>query len=530
MKNKKRMFMMGVFASCMLIPTSVSALTKSETIYANLNYDGSFLKSSVTNHLAFLEKKEEVDETILKDILNINGDEKFKTDGNKIVWENKGRDIFYRGTTEEEIPIDVEVEYFLNGKRRSPKKMIGKKGEVKIVYHFVNKDRKTVQIGGCREDVYTPFVVSVGTIIEGKNNKDFSITNGKVISTGTRSMIVGLSAPGLYESTGISELEGLDDITLSYSTTHFSMQNTYIVATPKMLSEKEFTVLGKVDDLYQSMQALDSNMQKLVSGATEVSSGATTLYDGGKSLRYNMGAMHEASSRLKNGSITLNEGLTALKNAILQMKGSIQNQLQGKSVDEVIATLQNLKAQNQLVIESTLQKSGKSFVELESIYVQNHLQNYQAQGDNDPLGALKNAYELSLLLTGNNSAIDISLNVLSSFHQIDLLLSSIEQLETGSFTLRAGLTTLEDGSKKLYQGSLDIEEGMKKLMEGSEQLKNGSQAFQEQGIKELVGYSNTVKKYSDKMEALVSLSKEYKGFASSNSDSTLFVYTISSIK
>ncbi len=530
MKNKKLMFATFVAMGSLFVPTSASALTKSETIYTNLGYDGKIEKSSVTNHLAFLKEHEEVDHTTLKDILNMNGEEKFKMDGEKIIWENQGRDIFYRGTTDALLPIDVEIEYFLNHKKMSPKKMKGKKGKVKIVYHFTNKDKKVVQISGKNEEMYTPFVVSVGTVMEGKDNKDFSITNGKVISTGTRSMIVGLASPGLYESTGINEFHQFDDITLTYSTSSFALSSTYIVATPKLLSESEFTSLGKVDALYQSMQALDENMEKLVSGTQEMSSGTSTLYDGSESLRYHMEKIKDASFQLKNGSVQLNQGLSTLKNAILQMKVGINNQLQGKSIEEVTTTLQNLKAQNNTLLQSTLQKSGKSFSELQTIYIQNNLQNYQAQGESDPLGLVKGAYELCALLSGNNSAIDISLNVLSSFHQIEILLSSIEKLEAGSSTLKDGLVIMEDGTTKLYQGSIDIENGIKKLMDGSNRLNNGAKDFQEQGIKKLVGYSNTIKKYSNKMDALVTLSKEYKGFASQNSDSTLFVYTVSPVK
>lgn len=530
MKKKKLMFTTFVIASFMMIPTCASALTKSETIYSNLGYDGKVLQSSVSNHLTFLDEHEEVDDTLLKDILNINGDEKFKVDGNKIIWENKGRDIFYRGTSDTLLPIEIEIEYFLNGKKKKPEKMLGKSGEIKIIYHFINKDKKIVQIANKNEVLYTPFVVSIGTIVEGKENKNFSITNGKVISTGTRNMILGLSSPGLYESTGIESLKSLDDITLTYSTSHFTLQTAYIVASPKFLSSKEITKLEKMDEIFQNMQALDENMEKLVSSTEELSNGTNTLYDGSKSLRYNTGKIKDASSQLKNGTIQLNQGLTTLKNAILQMKIDIEKQLQGKSINEVVATLQNLKAQNKAVSETTLLKTGKSFAELQTIYVQNNLQNYQGQGDTDPLVSIKNAYELISLLHSNNLAIDISLSVFSSFQQVDILLSSIEQLETGAFTLKNGVTTMEDSMAKLYQGSTEIENGMKKLMDGSYSLKNGTKLFQEQGIQPLVRYSETVKKYSNKIEALSNLSKEYNGFASHNSDSTVFVYTISSIQ
>jgi len=516
---KKKKMILGIFigAMLMMIPSSTFALTKSETIYSNLEVDGTLQHSSVSNHLAFLDSREEADETTLKDILNINGDEKFRLDGNKIIWENKGRDIFYRGTCKDALPISVKVEYFLNGKRVNPKKIIGKKGDVKIIYHFTNQEKKIVTIDHKAEEVYTPFVVSIGMFLDGKNNKDFMISEGKVISTGTRNMVLGLSAPGLYESTGIDAFYDLDHVTLTYSTTSFSLPNVYIVATPKLLSQAEVQTLGRVDELYKSMNALDENMQKIVDGSSEISTGTHQAYEGSQSLSYNMKKLRDASSQLKNGSSTLSSGLTTLKNALYTMQEGISQKLQGQRIEDVMMTLQNLKTQNNAVIENTLQKCGKSFDQLESIYVQNNLKDYQGQGNGDPFLAVKESYELILLLTGNNTSIDINLTTLSS-------------LSAGSLTLQEGLTTLENGSSQLYQGSITLEEGMRQLVHGSNQLNIGTKSFQERGIKQLALYSKTVKNYSSKIEALTKLSREYSGFASHNSDSTLFVYTIKSIK
>lgn len=530
MKKIRKKVAITLAITSMMMPAPVLALTKSETIYSTLQYDGALQKTSVTNHLSFLDAKEEVDDTTLKDILNINGEEKFRFDGEKIIWENKGHDIFYRGMSTELLPVDVSVTYYLDGKKMKPQKMLGKKGKVKIVYRFSNKDKRMVQVGKKREMLATPFAVSLGTILEGKENKDFSITNGKVISTGTRNMIVGLASPGMYENTNLEEMKSLEEIVLSYTTSHFTLANTYIVATPKFLSENEMKGLDKLEDLYQNINALEGNMQKLVDGTENIAMGTSTLYDGAKSISGNMTSIQNASSELKNGSIRLNQGLTTLKNALIQMNVNVEDKLQGKSVGEVMNNLQLLQSQNNAVIENTLQNTGKTFEELQTFYVNNQLQNYQVQGNNDPLGIIKNAYELILLLNGNNSSIDVSLSMLSSLQQVDILLSSIEQLENGSATLVQGLQTLEDGSNKLAQGTFALENGIETLMEGSNTLKNGTKAFQEQGIHKLTSYTNTMKSYQNKVEALIELSKDYKGFASSNSDTTLFVYTIPSLK
>ena len=83
--------------------------------------------------------KKITDYSNLSDIKNLSGDEKFtKSDDGKIVWENKGKNISYQGTTTEATPINVKVTYYLDGKKISPSDLAGKSGEVKIVYNYSN--------------------------------------------------------------------------------------------------------------------------------------------------------------------------------------------------------------------------------------------------------------------------------------------------------------------------------------------------------------------------------------------------------
>lgn len=56
-----------------LLPLNTRALEKSEMVYTNLDYDGSVKTSTVTNHLSFVGSDDFVDESELKDILNLNG-------------------------------------------------------------------------------------------------------------------------------------------------------------------------------------------------------------------------------------------------------------------------------------------------------------------------------------------------------------------------------------------------------------------------------------------------------------------------
>ena len=99
----------------LLIPISVFALDKEETIFSNLDYTGKVKNVKVTNHLKINETKTLEDNSSLKEILNISGDEKFKNDNGLLKWETKGEDIVYKGTTTKALPITTKITYYLNG-------------------------------------------------------------------------------------------------------------------------------------------------------------------------------------------------------------------------------------------------------------------------------------------------------------------------------------------------------------------------------------------------------------------------------
>ena len=90
-------------------------------LYVNANADGSEDQITVSNWLknAGTEKNLQ-DESELKDIKNVKGDEEFTQSGNKLTWQTDGEDIYYQGTTTKEPPVSVKFTYYLDGKEIKP--------------------------------------------------------------------------------------------------------------------------------------------------------------------------------------------------------------------------------------------------------------------------------------------------------------------------------------------------------------------------------------------------------------------------
>lgn len=110
---------------------------KTETVYVDANADGSVKKITVKDWLRRNGDGEIIDFSNLKDIKNTEGDEEYtqNADGT-ITWENKGEDISYEGTSNQQLPVTTKVTYYLDGKEIKPEDLAGKSGKVKIRFDY----------------------------------------------------------------------------------------------------------------------------------------------------------------------------------------------------------------------------------------------------------------------------------------------------------------------------------------------------------------------------------------------------------
>ena len=563
MKKFNQVMTLSVATMLLLNPASVFAMTKNETIYSTLNYNGVIEKTPINTRLSDLEKGSVVDYTKLDYIKNINGREKFSIDSGTLTWKSTGKDIFYQGKVTEELPIKVTAKYYLNGEEVNPKKIKGKSGDVKIVYSFTNESYDK------SSGMYTPFVVTTTSIINSDNNTDIDISNGKVVNTGTKNIVTGISAPGLYDSVGLNELKDMDKVTITYNTTKFSMNEVYFVITPKLLSEVDVNTLSKVDSLNSSLNTLQNGMNELQNGSSTLNDGAKKIENGTKSLNDGLKSATNGMQEVNSGASELNSKVTSINSLVNALVDIMTN---GNSTDsEVIervnyekqvinsydATilpkieqLQTLYLGNVQAI-NTLKNTNES---ISQVYNQYSLGNFKldstdtrslpilseyftnlltSQGMSSEeikstitnLTTVKKTYEENLqlitLLEGNNQAL------LTSKDLIGTVSSKLSELNEGTNKLSNGTKQINDGLTKLYSGSNALLSGTVNLSNGTNTLNEGIIKINNEGISKLTEYGNKAVTYKNKVKTLTNLSKNYKGFASDNSDSTLFIYKIS---
>ncbi len=295
--------------------TGVYALTKDETVYAKLNETGELESASLTEHLYNYSGKTISDKTSLDSIKNINGNETFKQNDNNLVWETNGNDIYYQGTYTKNLPISLDVKYYLNGEEKNVNDILGKDGKIKIVLTYKNNSYKNMNINGRTEKMYVPYAIITTSILNNADNKNIKVTNGKIIDNGVNSVITAISSPGLYESLKIDDIKDINKVEITYDTSNFELNSIYSVATTSLFDNSNLDIFGEINNLYKSINLLQSNMDTIV----------------------------EASKKLSDGSNQLDAGITELNNKIQELTQKYKyyrNQDQNTLKEELIKIIE----------------------------------------------------------------------------------------------------------------------------------------------------------------------------------------------
>ena len=344
--------------STIIYTTPVWALTKKESIYAKLNSDGSTKSIIASEHLTNIEN-DIVDKSKLENITNVNGDEKYTKDGNKIVWENKGNDIYYQGDFKDKLPIEVSVKYYLNDEISNVKSMLGKKGNIKIILEYKNNDSHTALINNIPTTLYTPFVVATTTIIDNSHNKNIKISNGKIIDNGTNSILVGITSPGLYDSLNIEELKDFNKIEISYDTDSFELNSIYSLATAKLLDDNDLDISANIKELYSSIGLLQSNMDKLVNASNLLNNGSKMIANGTEELNQASKRLSKTYYEYRNmDNKKLKDGIRSVINDNVKI---ILPTLRQSIIDETVKSIKNNKNR---IEKSVVQYSKDNIKEL----------------------------------------------------------------------------------------------------------------------------------------------------------------------
>ena len=73
-------------------------------------------------------------------------------------------------------------------------------GALEMTFDYINNCKKTVEIDGKNEEMYVPFLMISGMILDNDHFKNITVDNGKVIDDGDKTVVAGFALPGLSDN------------------------------------------------------------------------------------------------------------------------------------------------------------------------------------------------------------------------------------------------------------------------------------------------------------------------------------------
>lgn len=320
---------------------------KEETVYVVADNSGKAKDVIVSDWLKNPDGNETIEDVSdLKDIKNVKGKEKFEEKDGKITWKAKGKDIYYQGKTDKELPVKQTISYYLDGEKMDPDEIAGKSGKVTIRFDYKNNQKTTTTVDGKKYSVYVPFTIMTGMILD-DSFTNVKVKNGKVISDGDKNMVVGVAMPGLKDSLKVTSSDFSEDIDIpeyvevTADVKDFSMDMTMSVMLSGITSSDNVEDFVDLSDLDDAIDTLSDSSSQLADGTKELREGLEQLRSKVPALADGANTLNSSTESLRNGvsslDATLNTAMTEEEKAAASKQASETVDAQADSIKKQAA-------------------------------------------------------------------------------------------------------------------------------------------------------------------------------------------------
>ena len=527
-----------------------SSFTKSETVYAVMNDDGSISSTTVSEHVYSASGLSNVtDKSSLTNIQNTESDAAFTQNGEDITWNTDDTDVYYKGDTDRSLPISAKITYAIDGQEAALEDLIGKSGHLTVTIALKNNETGTVNVNGTDRTIVTPLITAVGVIF-GEDASNVTAEHGIIESAAKSSVAAFVTLPGVKDSlSGLlpDEVDSIEDylqdtITVEADVTELTCPQVMMACATSAaaLGTDNVFDLSSINDLTDGINQLNDAMSQLLDGAsqledgtTQLASGVLALLDGANTLNNGAAALDEGLGQLTNGLDTLSannsalnsgaqqvaDGVLASANKTLKEGGLIDTDMTWDNyaavIDNILTINDKTLAAGRRKMVRTIWEQAPSFKDSQldlALYLSatktNHdleaalhlMQNYDpsmlcglvqlltSQEAKDTAKA-----ELKYQVENSQDIADVRA-LKDSLSKIQYFVSSVGQYTAGVQTAADGAHSAKDGSaqlaagtKTLYDGVNTLSDGASQLNDGAGQLNDGLNQFNEEGISKLTG-------------------------------------------
>ena len=561
-----------------------AAVNKNETVFVSLDYQGQATNIEIVNWAQASGKlgpQGWTDWGNYNQVENLTGPQQPEREGDKLIWPEEAfqnGNLFYRGTIDQELPLGIEIDYWLNGQEIEPERLPGAAGELKISINITNlleKEQEITYAGyqqknlSRTEQYYIPLMVQVSLEVDLENFRDIRCPDA--IKT-----VVGRTMNISFATIPYPEQE----FTVTMVSDHIELNPINIVAFPSEIPQAEYQDLSQdlndlADGLGQISEALSEASQgteKFKDGVAELKQGTVELVDAISSINHGAYALsknadkitgglsglakgsetfYEQSQQLLPGAEHLAQSVTPMGDALKQLDSGAMDLARGtgqfqEGLNLLASTNDSLAMAAQaalsdpelnVLLASDPELLGQVQAVLNGVLAERII----LQGDSSPAnpglksaaaGINQGAAEISKGISGFYQGFNnFSQGMAQFLEQIKNLPPAIGQLNEGIEKLYAGWNSysqgigdLYSGTQKLWDNIQGIPQDIGQMQQHINDLAQGISEINEQGVEEInseLGQGIDQINLGLKLQETINLSAEnYSSFAHQDNTSS----------
>ncbi|MBP5304429.1 MAG: hypothetical protein J6Z02_01125 [Lachnospiraceae bacterium] len=464
----------------------------------------------------------------------------------------------------DKVPVSVNVKYFLDEKEVNANDLKGKSGHVKISYEFTNLCKTEETISGKTEEIYVPYACITSLMLDDKNASNVTVSTGKVIDDGNRSIVVGLAFPGMQENIGTDtdKIDIPDGVDVEFDAKDLEDITCYIVASSNFLNDVDLKDVN-AKDLEKDMDEVKDAMDKLIDGAVkltegfdEFDAGLKKYTDGVESLSSGLNTICANNDKLNNGAGQIFDSILDTANATLKQSGldvpTLTKENYAKVLDGAASKLDvnsvekmarskveaGVREKEDLIkakVTAAVKEQVKAGVAAamqgaDEETINKYTESKMATDEVKQMINEKCEEQIKALIDENLKSDEVKKSIAegkakmeagaSSLKDLKAKLDSVNNFYNGVKSYTSGVKQAATGAATLKDSSKDLLGGDGKLKDGAVKLKDGLKEFDKKAIEKLVSLvDDDLAGYADRINAI-------KDAATGNEDKNNYVFKI----
>lgn len=457
---------------------------KQEVIYVNLDEGGKLSGVSVVNIFDIDQPCIINDYGRYSSVRNMTSNEPVVyKDGKVSIMAQKGK-LYYEGTLEDpEIPWDISVRYYLDGKEMSARDIAGKSGKARVLVNVTRNE-------SCTTSFFENFTIEASVSFDTEKCTNIKSDGATMANVGKNKQLSFILLPNQESEIEIT----MDTTSFAMSSFAFNGIQLSIDLDDDMLESD--TMDEKIDELTDAVAELDDGVQELLDGVIELDDGVQELLDGVEELDDGVGKLRQGVRKLNSGASDAADGGKELSDglATLSSKSASLNGGAKQVFDKLCASAMSSLNDGFSQINANIPMPALQITPIESLTCESYtdvlnakiseIKGKKAAAQGYGADALVPYYDM-LIASIEDDAL-ASLDSYNTFYTgLCQYTGGVDSAASGAYDLAGGLKTLSDGVDELYDGTGDLKDGTKELRERvRDDLKDGTSELVD-GVQEL---------------------------------------------